>query len=156
MLPKKPRGILYLYYVHIGVSECIDPLHARHLRRLCHAYHFGAHIGLPVNAASPEMRPSLNNAQCNCPPIWCIQDYSDDDVRWIGSIGVLSNERNIVLNHDWFDMFFSGKKHSRRGLVTPKAGTNGMDGSNSGHYGSHEHSHRHGNQGILKRWSLVH
>ncbi|XP_071806287.1 roundabout homolog 2-like isoform X1 [Asterias amurensis] len=45
----------------------------------------------------------------------------------------------------------AGKKHSRRGLVTPKAGTNGMDGSNSGHYGSHEHSHRHGNQGGIKR-----
>ena len=39
-----------------------------------------------VNTAPPKMRTSLNNAQRHCPPLWRIQDYSDDNVRWIGSI----------------------------------------------------------------------
>ena len=51
-------------------------------------------IGLQVNAASPKMWTSLNNAQrhcptkgcVNCPPIAWVADYSDDDVGWIGSI----------------------------------------------------------------------
>ena len=64
----------------------IDPFHARHTRQLCHAHLIGGQLGLCVDAASPKMRTSLNNAQRQCSPIWCIQDYSDDDVGWIGSL----------------------------------------------------------------------
>ena len=46
-------------------------------------------IGLRVNAVSPKMRCSLNSTSWHWPPKWHIQDYSDDDVRWIGSIKAL-------------------------------------------------------------------
>ena len=48
-----------------------------------------------INAASPKMHTSLHNArhrviyenaQWNCPPVWRIQDFSADDVRWNGLI----------------------------------------------------------------------
>ena len=31
-------------------------------------------------------RVIYENAQWNCPPVWRIQDFSDDEVRWNGSI----------------------------------------------------------------------
>ena len=52
-------------------------------------------IGLRVNTAPPKMRTSLNSAQWQCPPVWHIQDYSDDDVRWIGSIDRFTNDAMI-------------------------------------------------------------
>ena len=36
---------------------------------------------------SPKTRTSLNKARWHWPPKWGIQDNSDDEVRWIGSIG---------------------------------------------------------------------
>ena len=59
-----------------NINITIDPLHPRHTRRLCHAHRFGLQLGLRVNAASPNMRTSMNNAQWHCPPIWLIHDYS--------------------------------------------------------------------------------
>ena len=46
-------------------------------------------IGSCVNAASPKMCTLLKNTQWHCPLIWRMQDYSDRDVRWIGSIQCL-------------------------------------------------------------------
>ena len=64
----------------------IDPLHTHHLLRLMPRSPCWWSIGLRVNAASPKMRTSLNNTRWLWPPKWRIQDYSDDDVMWIGSI----------------------------------------------------------------------
>ena len=68
-------------------TRFILTLHARLTRRLVARSPCWWSICLRVNAASPTMRTSLNNGQWHWPPTWRIQDYSDDDVRWIGSIG---------------------------------------------------------------------
>ena len=37
-----------------------------------------------------QHRVIYKNVQWNCPPVWRIQDFVDDDVRWNGSIAVVS------------------------------------------------------------------
>ena len=78
----------------------IDPLLVRHTRRLMPRPPCWWAVRVQcTNAASPKMHTSLHNArhtvihvytyenaQWNCPPVRRIQDFSDDDVRWNGSI----------------------------------------------------------------------
>lgn len=83
----------------------IDPFHVRH--DWCHAHHVGGQVRFTcINAASPKMRTSLHNAQhrviyknaqWNCPPVWRIQDFSDDDVTWNGSIDLSFVDKQTAL-----------------------------------------------------------
>ena len=80
--------------LHLG--HYIDPLHAYHTRRpMPRSPCWWAVRFTCINAASPKMHTLLHNAQhrviyenaqWNCPPVWRIQDFSADDVRWNGSI----------------------------------------------------------------------
>ena len=70
-----------------GRKTPFDPLHARHTQWLCHANHFGGttHVYRFKRRLAYRMHTSLNNAQFHCPPVF--HDYSENGVRWIGSIG---------------------------------------------------------------------
>ena len=76
--------------------SCIDPLQARHTRGLMRRSPCWLAVRFRcINAASPKMHTSLHNtrhrviyenAQWNCPTVWRVQYFSDDDVRWNESI----------------------------------------------------------------------
>ena len=71
-------------------------------------------IGLLVSAELPKMSTSLNKAQWHWPPKWRIQDYSGDDVRWIGSIHgayfaiFLQYQRSTKLTFKWLSASLYG------------------------------------------------
>ena len=56
------------------IQWSIDPLHTRHMWRLCLSHHFDLQYGY----ASLKMSTSLNNAQWHCPPLWRMQYYFNE------------------------------------------------------------------------------
>ena len=47
-----------------------------------------SHIKRALSLHKAHQRVIYKNVQWNCPPVWRIQDFCDDDVRWKGSISI--------------------------------------------------------------------